>query len=32
MSDIKNLLHNLQDAKQITKQVYNNLIKAITYV
>ena len=32
MSDIKNLLNNLQDTKQITKQVYNNLIKAITYV
>ena len=32
MSDIKNLLNNLQDTKQITKQVYNNLIKAMTYV
>ena len=32
ISDIKNLLNNLQDTKQITKQVYNNLIKAITYV
>ena len=32
MSDIKNLINNLQDTKQITKQVYNNLIKAITYV
>ena len=29
-SNIKNLLNNLQDTKQITKQVYNNLIKAIT--
>ena len=28
ISDIK----NLQDYKQITKQVYNNLIKAITQV
>ena len=32
ISDIKNLLNNLQDTKQITKQVYNNLINAITYV
>ena len=32
ISDIKTLLNNLQDTKQITKQVYNNLIKAITYV
>ena len=32
ISDIKNLLKNLQDTKQITKQVYNNLIKAITQV
>ena len=32
ISDIKNLLNNLQDNKQITKQVYNNLIKAITQV
>ena len=30
ISDIKNLLNNLQDTKQITKKVYNNLIKAIT--
>ena len=29
-SNTKNLLNNLQDTKQITKQVYNNLIKAIT--
>ena len=32
ISDIKNLLNNLQDTKQITKQVYNNLIQAITQV
>ena len=32
ISDIKNLLNNVQDTNQITKQVYNNLIKAITYV
>ena len=32
ISDIKKLLNNLQDTKQITKQVYNNLIKAITQV
>ena len=32
ISDIKNLLNNLQDTKKITKQVYNNLIKAITQV
>ena len=32
ISDIKNLLNNLQDTKQITKQVHNNLIKAITQV
>ena len=32
ISDIKNLLNNLQDTKQITKQVYNNLIKTLTYV
>ena len=32
ISGIKNLLNNLQDTKQITKQVYNNLIKAITQV
>ena len=30
-NDIKNLLNHLHDTKQITKQVYNNLIKAITY-
>ena len=30
-TNIKNLLNNLYDAKQITRQVYNNLIKAITY-
>ena len=32
ISDIKNLLNNLQNTKQITKLVYNNLIKAITHV
>ena len=32
ISDIKNLLNNLQATKQITKQVYNNSIKAITQV
>ena len=31
-TNIKNLLNYLHDTKQITKQVYNNLIKAITYV
>ena len=31
MSDIEQLINNLYDNKQITKQVYNNLIKAITY-
>ena len=30
-NDIKNLLNHLHDTKQIIKQVYNNLIKAITY-
>ena len=29
--DMSQLLKNLYDNKQITKQVYNNLIKAITY-
>ena len=32
ISNIKNLLNNLQNTKQITKKVYNNLIKAITQV
>ena len=32
ISNIKNLLNNLQDTKQVTKQAYNNLIKAITHV
>ena len=27
----KKLLNHLYDTKQITKQVYNSLIKAITY-
>ena len=31
INNIKQLLNNLYDTKQITKQVYNNLIKAITY-
>ena len=31
-NDIKNLLNHLHDTKQTTKQVYNNLIKAITYL
>ena len=30
-TNIKNLLKNLYDNKQITKLVCNNLIKAITY-
>ena len=29
---IEQLINDLYDNKQITKQVYNNLIKAITYV
>ena len=31
LSNIKQLINNLYDNEQITKQVYNNLIKAITY-
>ena len=31
ISDIEQLINNLYDNKQIAKQVYNNLIKAITY-
>ena len=31
INDIKQLVKYLYDNKQITKQVYNNLIKAITY-
>ena len=31
VSNVKQLLKNLYDNKQITKQVHNNLIKAITY-
>ena len=31
ISDIKQLINNLYDNKQITNQVYNNLIKAIAY-
>ena len=31
INNIKQLINNLYNTKQITKQVYNNLIKAITY-
>ena len=31
VSNVKQLINYLYDNKQITKQVYNNLIKAITY-
>ena len=31
MNNIKQLINDLYDTKQIAKQVYNNLIKAITY-
>ena len=31
INNIKQLINDLCDTKQITKQVYNNLIKAITY-
>ena len=31
INNIKQLINDLYDNKQITKQVYNNLIKAITY-
>ena len=31
ISNIKQLINDLYDNEQITKQVYNNLIKAITY-
>ena len=31
INDIKQLINDLYNTKQITKQVYNNLIKAITY-
>ena len=31
INNIKQLINNLYDTKQITKPVYNNLIKAITY-
>ena len=31
INNIKKLINDLYDTKQITKQVYNNLIKAITY-
>ena len=32
INDIEQLINNLYDNKQITKQVHNNLNKAITYV
>ena len=31
INNIKQLINDLYNTKQITKQVYNNLIKAITY-
>ena len=31
INNIKQLINDLYDTKQITKQVYNNLIKAMTY-
>ena len=31
INNIKQLINDLYDTKQITKQVYNNLIKAITF-
>ena len=31
INDIEQLVKNLYDNKQITKQVYNNLVEAITY-
>ena len=31
INNIKQLINDLYDTKQLTKQVYNNLIKAITY-
>ena len=31
VSNVKQLINDLYDNKQITKQAYNNLIKAITY-
>ena len=31
INNIKQLINDLYNNKQITKQVYNNLIKAITY-
>ena len=31
ISNIEQLINDLYDNEQITKQVYNNLIKAITY-
>ena len=32
INNIEQLINNLYDNKKITKQVHNNLIKAITYV
>ena len=31
IKNVKQLINDLHDTKQITKQVYNNLIKSITY-
>ena len=31
MDNIKQLINDLYDNEKITKQIYNNLIKAITY-
>ena len=31
INNIKQLINDLYDTKQITKQIYNNLIQAITY-
>ena len=31
INNIKQLINDFYDTKQITKQAYNNLIKAITY-
>ena len=31
INNIKQLINDLYDTKQITKQIYNNVIKAITY-
>ena len=31
INNIKQLINDLYDNKQLTKQIYNNLVKAITY-